>query len=174
MIAKILLKNYKKMEKYINDNTIVKNDLYSVFQDLISCPICSNILINPLMCMNCQNVYCKKCIDEWSKKDNKCPNRCENPNFKKSIEKNNILSKLKFKCNKCEKEILYDDVQKHADKCDPNNEQDTQEKKIEEKNVIQDYFSNNFEEKVKVLTPGEALKERQKGNDTMNITCKKL
>lgn len=105
----------------ISENTVVEDAIYLAFKDSLICPICSNILINPLMCMNCQNVYCQKCVDEWSKKDNKCPNRCENPNYKKSIEKNNILSKLKFKCEKCGEEIFYDNVGKHRESCTPNN-----------------------------------------------------
>ena len=103
------------MEKLINEETVVKSEIYLAFKEEVSCPICSKIIINPVMCMNCQNVYCKKCIDEWSKKDNKCPNRCENPNYKKSIEKSNTLSKLKFKCEKCGEEILYDNILKIKD-----------------------------------------------------------
>ena len=108
------------MEDFIREDTIVEDAIYSCFKESVTCPICSNILINPLMCMNCQNVYCKKCIDGWSKKDNKCPNRCENPNYKPSVEKNNILSKLKFKCQKCGEEILYDNVKSHIESCKPN------------------------------------------------------
>ena len=105
------------MENYINEETVVKNEIYSAFKDDVTCPICSKLLINPMMCMRCQNVYCKKCIEEWNKKDNKCPNRCENPNYHKSLEKSNTLSKLKFRCGKCGEEILYNDVQKHVDNC---------------------------------------------------------
>ena len=64
------------------------------------------------MCMNCQNVYCKKCIDDWSKKDKRCPNRCDNPNYKRSIEKSNTLSKLKFKCEMYNHEIVEDSKRK--------------------------------------------------------------
>ena len=71
------------------------------------------------MCMKCQKVYCKKCIDEWKdkEKDDKCPNKCENPNYQKSLEKNNILCKLKFKCEKCENEFLYEELIKHIANC---------------------------------------------------------
>ena len=86
------------MEDFIRQDTVIEDTIFSVFKDSVICPLCSNILINPVMCMNCQSAYCKKCIDEWSEKDKKCPNKCENPNYKKSIEKINILSKLKFKC----------------------------------------------------------------------------
>ena len=177
------------MDKYINDETIVKNEIYLVFQDLLNCPICSNILIDPYMCMNCQNFYCKKCIDEWSKKDNKCPNRCENPNYKKSIEKNNILSKLKFKCKNCGKEILYEDVEKHVDSCEPGKKEEIKEEKInniiEEKidNIIEEKIDNTIDEKniniitnnerMKRLTPREAEKIKKKGTEPMKMTCKK-
>jgi hypothetical protein len=64
--------------------------------------------------MNCQAVFCKSCIDEWSKKSAHCTNRCENTNYQKSILSQNILSKLKFICKKCEKVINYDDVKDHS------------------------------------------------------------
>ena len=105
------------METYINLQTVVNDEFYSAFRDSLLCPLCKNILINPMMCMKCQNVYCKKCSDDWSKKNDKCPNRCDNPNYQRSLEKNNILSKIKFKCEKCEQQILYNDVKEHVDNC---------------------------------------------------------
>ena len=81
------------MEEYINNNKIVKDAVYNAFKGAITCPLCSNVLIDPIMCTKCQNVYCKKCIDEWEKKNNTCPNRCENPNYQKSIGKQELLSK---------------------------------------------------------------------------------
>ena len=75
------------MEELINDKTIIKNELYNVFKDSITCPLCLNILINPVMCLHCQNAFCKKCIDNWSKNSQKCPKRCDNPNIKKVLAK---------------------------------------------------------------------------------------
>lgn len=105
------------MEDYINDYTLIEDGYYKVFKDSVECPLCLGILINPVMCMNCQNSYCKKCVDSWSKKDDKCPNRCNNPNYQRSISKNEILSKLKFKCNGCKKEIQYENVKNHKNIC---------------------------------------------------------
>ena len=105
------------MEDYINDYTFIEDDYYQMFKDSIECPLCLGILINPVMCMNCQNVYCKKCVDSWSKKDDKCPNRCTNPNYQRSLSKNEILSKLKFQCNGCKKEIQYENVENHKNIC---------------------------------------------------------
>ena len=119
------------MEKYINDDLVIKNEMYKVFKDSIICPICLKILINPLMCMKCQKVYCKKCIEQWERRDNKCPNRCQSPNYQKSLEKNRILSNLKFKCINCEDEIEYNNVETHHNSC-----------KIQGKNKIKKIPSN--------------------------------
>ena len=107
------------MENYININNLINNEINNILKDLVICTLCSNILIDPYMCMKCQKVYCKKCIDEWKdkEKDDKCPNKCENPNYQKSLEKNNILCKLKFKCEKCENEFLYEELIKHIANC---------------------------------------------------------
>ena len=105
------------MEKYINEGTVVDNEIYQLFKESVICPICTNILIEPVMCMKCQNSYCKRCSEDWSKKNDKCPNRCENPNYQRSLEKNNILSKLKFKCENCGEQIFYDKVEKHTNEC---------------------------------------------------------
>ena len=144
------------MESYINDETIVKNDIYDAFKDDIICPICSKILIEPQMCINCQNSYCRKCIEEWSKKSNKCPNRCDNPNYKKSLEKAKTLSKLKFKCQKCGNQFTYDNIKKHVDECE-------QDKNIEEKR-------DNNKKKIKRLKTEEIEKIRNK--NIPHITCK--
>ena len=102
------------MDKYVNEDTIIKNETFESFQELIICPICECIMIEPVMCLNCQNNYCKKCIEDWKKKSTSCPNRCENPIYKNVIGKNRLISKFKFKCIKgCGEEILFDDIQKH-------------------------------------------------------------
>ena len=62
-------------------------------------------------------LYCQNCLDKWKKKDNKCPNRCQNPNYQKSLNINHILSNLKFKCVNCEGEIEYNNVEKHHNSC---------------------------------------------------------
>ena len=103
------------MEEYINDYTIVEDEIYNLFKETVNCSLCLSILINPVICMKCQKVFCKKCVDDWSKKDDKCPNRCVNPNYQKSIGKNDILSKLKFKCKKCGNKAYYDDIKIHID-----------------------------------------------------------
>ena len=146
------------MEKYINEETVVQNEIYSAFKDDIICPICTNILIEPQMCMNCQNTYCKRCIEDWSKKNNQCPNRCENPNYKRSLEKNNTLSKLKFKCQKCGEEISYNNIESHLTNCSP------------EINIEKKTTNNDIKRKIKRLNRNEV----KGGGKLPRITRKKI
>ena len=96
------------MEKYINNEIVIKNDIYDAFKDVINCSICQNILIEPVMCMNCQNNFCKKCIE----KRNIC-SQCGESNFGKNLGKQDILSKLTFKCIECGNKYLYDEAERH-------------------------------------------------------------
>ena len=149
-----------EMENYINEETVVKNEIYTAFKEDVTCPICSKLIINPVMCMNCQNTYCKKCIDQWSKKDKKCPNRCANPNYKRSLEKCNTLAKLKFKCEKCGQQISYDNVKTHMENCESNN--------IIESNKI----NKGRVKRLKMLKKGD-IKKVKSNKNSVYIKCKK-
>ena len=105
------------MENYFNDYTIIEDEIYTAFKDSIKCPLCLNIFVDPVMCINCQNIYCKKCIEDWIKKNKQCPSRCINPNYQKSLVKSELLSKIKYKCNECGKKLNYDSVKNHKDVC---------------------------------------------------------
>ena len=106
------------MDGYVDNITLVEDPISKLLKKSVTCPLCENILIEPMMC-KCQNVYCKACIDDWSKKNKKCPNNCNEPNYQKCIGKNDVLSKLKFRCLGCEEEILYNDAESHHKKCCP-------------------------------------------------------
>ena len=102
------------VEKYVNEDTIVKNEIYEIFKDSITCPICKNLMIEQVMCLNCQNIYCKKCIEDLKTKGEGCPNHCDNSEFKDVIEKKNNITKFKFKCIKdCGEEIPFKDIERH-------------------------------------------------------------
>ena len=103
------------MEKYVNEQTLIKDNAFkSLPEDLIICPICTLLMIEPVICVNCLNNFCKKCTDKWKKKNNTCPNGCKDAILKTQIEKNRLITKLKFKCIKgCGAEILFTDIKNH-------------------------------------------------------------
>ena len=139
------------MEKYVNDETIIKDDKFEVFKEYVVCPICDCLMIEPVMCFSCQNNYCKKCIEKWKERGGECPNKCSNPIFKDVIGRNRLISKFKFKCiNGCGAEILFDDIKKHYDSDCPKKEVKPQKRpasqnkpKIPKKNkelIKKDYY----------------------------------
>ena len=70
------------------------------------------MLIDPVIC-KCQNVYCKACIDEWSKNNKKCPNNCDEPVYQTYIGNNDSenLSSLKLGYLGCETEMLSNNAE---------------------------------------------------------------
>ena len=102
------------------EDIINKNETEHL-NDLITCPICLNLLISPLQCNQCNKCFCKGCIKDYEKKNNYvCPFKCENPEYNPNKFVNNVLSILKFKCkNGCDKIIKYDELEKHyQEDCD--------------------------------------------------------
>ena len=54
------------------------------------------------------------------KKNKNCPSNCHLAQYQKCLGKEEILSKLQFKCIKCDKEIPYKETEKHHIDCCPN------------------------------------------------------
>ena len=103
------------------DNLITENENNSY--DFI-CPICLNILNNPINCLpnNNSHSFCKKCIDEYLKINNKCP-ICKN--IFEYLTNDNVskeLNKLKLKClfykEGCPKQINYSEYFNHINSCE--------------------------------------------------------
>ena len=107
-----------ELSEYIQEKYIANEVLYESLKDSITCIICTNIIIEPTMCMNCQKAYCRKCIGHWNNIKNYCPNKCDNPEYRKSVVVANLLSKLDFICKECSNIVNYDQIEKHiASKC---------------------------------------------------------
>jgi hypothetical protein len=86
--------------------------------DLILCPICTNILWKPIACKTCENSFCLKCIRLWlNEKPNQCPFNCHFQERKPPGILLKLLSKLKFDCsnksNGCTLSIPYEALEKH-------------------------------------------------------------
>ena len=103
-----------QIRDYINDETVIKDEIYKQFELSIACCICNEILIEPMMFMNCQVLCCKKCEEKWSQKKNTCPQNCPNAQYIESSNSQKLLSKLKFVCKNCEEVFNYDEMQKHS------------------------------------------------------------
>jgi hypothetical protein len=102
------------MEEYANEKTVIKDSTYEALKDLVKCSICQCLMINPVICLNCQNHFCQACIEKKKMKGGNCPNNCEDAVLKNAIRKNNLIYKLKFKCiNGCNAKISFEDINNH-------------------------------------------------------------
>ena len=142
------------MEEYINKDTIIENEVYKMFQSSVICPLCKNIYIKPILCINCQKVYCKRCIDNWSKNEKKCPNGCEDPQYNNCMTKNDILAKLEFYCVGCNKEIEYNNAEEHHNSCCPGKTSSNMIKCENEKKTFQKLTA---QEAQKFITEGKEI-----------------
>lgn len=98
---------------FITDDCIIEDEIYNGFKDLVKCFICKNILKDPMMCTKCQKVFCKDCIEIYTKQNKKCPNKCKKSKYKKCDDKSAMLSMLKFRCKNCKEEVKYNNVKIH-------------------------------------------------------------
>ena len=161
------------MEEYINEETLIENDYYNTFKDSVICPLCLCILIEPVMCMKCQNVFCKKCVSSWEKKDDKCPNRCIEPNYQTSKEKIVILSNLQFKCKDCKMAFKYNEVEKHKQICCAELLQTYEIIDIPNDNTFSSCANTNSSGKFKKISKEEMHNLKNEGNEITYFTSKK-
>lgn len=104
---------------FTNPEVIINSNEFFSFNDIsefLTCRICFNILIDPVECNTCRNLYCSYCLDNWQKISGEipCKFRCEN-----SILMTNcrliltLLEKLILKCHRCSDGIKYADLVSH-------------------------------------------------------------
>jgi len=93
---------------------VIQDEFFKSVREEVTCSICLDIKIDPLMCQKCQNSYCAKCIEDWQKNSYQCPFKCENPSYFPARIVKNLICKLNFKCKKgCNKIIPYEKLQSH-------------------------------------------------------------
>ena len=81
------------MEKIFSENNIINKEYYDGIKSMVNCLICLNIIENPVQCSKCQHYFCSECINSV---EEKCPLRCKNNEYIKSIPCANLLSNLKL------------------------------------------------------------------------------
>ena len=148
-------------ESYITDDCIIEDEIYAGIKDLIKCSLCNKILKEPMSCKSCQKTYCKTCIENWSKINNKCPNKCENSKYVKSIDKSALLSNLKFLCKNCKEEIKYNHIESHLKSgCETN---------LTSSTIYQTIYKKK---KLRKLTSEEIKIVKDKGKKITHLTSK--
>ena len=99
----------------IPQNLIANRSDIKAFEEEIICDICQNIIMEPTQCLQCQNTFCKKCINDWLKRSSTCPFRCKPCEIKENKLLRRLLSKITLFCPfKCGQIISYDNFTGHT------------------------------------------------------------
>ena len=101
-------------KKYINNY-----DVYKVIIDHLICPLCLNVLFDPIECNLCQTVMCRNCYFILKSAGKNCINEeCKGTYTKANRLIRNFLSDLTIKCYICNKDnINYDNYINHIKIC---------------------------------------------------------
>ncbi len=92
---------YPLDKKCINFDQIVASD--KKFAEHLRCPICIELIFNPITCNNCFCIVGFFCLNNWQKYSKTCPYGCQN--FLKKNKNDPTLIKLLNIINiKCENE----------------------------------------------------------------------
>ena len=92
------------------------------------CPICFEILIEPVQCKQCLHFFCKDCINNYFEESEKkeCPFRHQfEINESPEVDIKNLIENIEFYCpfkeQGCNEIILNNDFQNHVNICDYGN-----------------------------------------------------
>lgn len=102
------------MSSIFSEDNVFKSQVYDTMKEEINCSICLSILDDPKQCSVCEILFCNQCITTWVDKNKSCPFKCANFKIEDASRiVKNMLSKLEFKCEICEKLIQYDKLKPH-------------------------------------------------------------
>jgi hypothetical protein len=106
-IPKERIKNYEKI---------------AIFEDLIKCSICLEILRQPSECEACGSLFCEDCINDWIRIKLSCPMKCVNFKLSKAkINTRKMLNLIILSCSNnqhCKYTAEYWNVLEHEHKCE--------------------------------------------------------
>ena len=93
---------------------VIQDDFFNSIKEEVTCSICLDIKVDPMMCTKCQNSYCANCIKNWEKKSLQCPFKCDSPSYISARVVRNLICKLNFKCkNGCNDIIPFEKIESH-------------------------------------------------------------
>jgi hypothetical protein len=105
--------------------SLVAIETQGLTDDLI-CPICSNLVFNPVICKETQCIFCKECITKWVKKigdSASCP-QCQQVFIFDVLPRliKNLINRVKLRCffhqQGCQVIVLYEQFISHVKSCE--------------------------------------------------------
>ncbi|KAH8244582.1 hypothetical protein KR038_008772 [Drosophila bunnanda] len=96
--------------------------------DELLCPICADVLEEPVQSVGCEHAYCRRCIDQWMRLKQICPvdRSTLQPEHLGNVSRlmRNMLARLKIKCsfaeNGCDQLLPLEEFRAHVASCEHN------------------------------------------------------
>ena len=100
--------------------TLVLPQFESLCEELI-CAICLGIVWDPISCAKCTTPYGTKCLENWFKRDSRCPKGCTFEKREIAALSKRMMNKIQFYClNKtsgCNQIVTYENFYDHVNSC---------------------------------------------------------
>ena len=91
------------------------------FPDFI-CQICLSFVLDPVECLTCNSIFCRKCLYEYTLYSKHCPNRCDINYRPVNRILKNIISAVKVPCiyfhKGCKEILTFETYDRHIKGCD--------------------------------------------------------
>ena len=101
---------------------IHNRDKIQIFEDLVKCSICFELLNIPYECETCGSLFCEACINSWiNVNHNTCPLKCKEAKITKAnIHVKKLLNLIVLRCTnfpECKHTSSYSSMLEHELKC---------------------------------------------------------
>ena len=122
----------KIQARAIKLNLFDENDLpcypiYEVFNEKFPdfvCQICLSFVLDPVECLTCNSIFCRKCLYEYTLYSKHCPNRCDINYRPVNRILKNIINAVKVPCiffhKGCKEMLKFEDYDRHLKQCEFN------------------------------------------------------
>ena len=82
---------------------IIDLSTYQSYKEQYLCKLCQQILLNPVACSSCKNIYCRECILPYIMQHLRCPDNCSNFEIVRPPEdKMKMFTSFEILCKNCE------------------------------------------------------------------------
>ena len=107
-----------------DENDLPNYPIYEVFNEKFPdfiCQICLSFVIDPVECLACNTIFCRKCLYEYTLYSKHCPNRCDINYRPVNRILKNLISAVKVPCiyfhKGCKEILTFETYDKHLKQC---------------------------------------------------------
>ena len=107
-----------------DENDIPCYPIYEIFNEKFPdfiCQICLSFVLDPVECLTCNTIFCRKCLYEYTLYSKHCPNRCDINYRPVNRILKNIISAVKVPCiyyhKGCKEILTFGTYDRHLKSC---------------------------------------------------------